>query len=319
VHGHSKQGASFGYSGVRGLNAVLATVCTDGIAPVIAAQRLRKGSAGSARGAARLATDALALIARTHLAGRQVLVRADSAFYSHALVAAARTAGAQVSITMRMSSAVKRAIAGIDPTAWTTIKYPEAIYDRATGAWISRAQVADVPFTAFSSRSKSDHVPGRLVVRRIPDLNPKADDGQATLFDTWRFHAFFTTTPGTDLDTVAADQTHRRHAIIESVHADLKASALAHLPSGVFTANAVWLVCAVMAFNLTRAAAALTVSPALARATTATIRRKLIAVPARISTSARRGHLHLPTGWPWRTAWAQLYDALHGPAAAAVT
>jgi hypothetical protein len=319
VHGHSKQGASFGYSGVRGLNAVLATVCTDGIAPVIAAQRLRRGSAGSARGAARLATDALALIARTHLAGRQLLVRADSAFYSHALVAAARTAGAQVSITMRMSSAVKRAIAGIDPTAWTTIKYPQALYDQATGAWISRAEVADVPFTAFSSRPKSDHVPGRLVVRRIPDLNPKADDGQATLFDTWRFHAFFTTTAGTDLDTVAADQTHRRHAIIESVHADLKASALAHLPSGVFTANAVWLVCAVMAFNLTRAAAALTVSPALARATTATIRRKLIAVPARISTSARRGHLHLPTGWPWQTAWTQLYDALHEPATAAVT
>jgi hypothetical protein len=113
-----------------------------------------------------------------------VLVRADSAFYSHALVAAARTAGAQVSLTMRMSSAVKRAIAGIDPTAWTTIKYPEAIYDRATGAWISRAQVADVPFTAFSSRTKTDHVPGRLVVRRIPDFNAKADDGQATLFGT---------------------------------------------------------------------------------------------------------------------------------------
>ncbi len=317
VHGYQKQGASFGYSGVRGLNAVLATVCTDGIAPVIAAQRLRRGSAGSARGTARLATDALALIARTHLAGRQVLVRADSAFYSHALVAAARTAGAQVSITMRMSSAVKRAIAGIDPTAWTPIKYPQALYDQATGAWISKAQVADVPFTAFSSRTKSDHVSGRLVVRRIPDLNPKADDGQATLFDTWRFHAFFTTTPSTDLDTVAADQTHRRHAIIESVHADLKASALAHLPSGVFTANAVWLVCAVMAFNLTRAAATLTASPTLARATTATIRRKLIAVPARISTSARRGHLHLPTGWPWQSAWTQLYDALLGPATAA--
>src|SRR4051794_22597908 len=78
---------------------------------------------------------------------------------------------------------------------------------------------------------------------------------QETLFDTWRFHAFFTTTAPDALDTVAADQTHRRHAIIENVHADLKASALAHLPSGVFNANAAWLVCAVMAFNLTRAAA----------------------------------------------------------------
>ena len=60
------------------------------------------------------------------------------------------------------------------------------------------------------------------------------------------------------LDTVTADKVHRRHAIIEQVHADLKNSALAHLPSGVFTANAAWLVLAVIAFNLTRAAATLT-------------------------------------------------------------
>src|SRR4051812_49997269 len=89
---------------------------------------------------------------------------------------------------------------------------------------------------------KAEQITGRLIVRRIPELNPKTSDGQDTLFDTWRFHAFFTTTAAEALDTVAADQTHRRHAIIENVHADLKASALAHLPSGVFTANAAWLV-----------------------------------------------------------------------------
>src|SRR3954471_17746098 len=54
LHGHAKQGAAFGYSGVRGLNALLATVSTDQVAPVIAAQRLRKGSAGSCRGGAGL-------------------------------------------------------------------------------------------------------------------------------------------------------------------------------------------------------------------------------------------------------------------------
>ena len=73
----------------------------------------------------------------------------------------------------------------------------------------------------------------------------------------WRFHAFFTTTDPEVLDTVTADKIHRRHAIIEQVHADLKGSALAHLPSGKFTANAAWLVLAAIAFNLTRAAATL--------------------------------------------------------------
>jgi hypothetical protein len=310
VHGYQKQGAGFGYSGVRGLSAVLATVSTPTIAPVIAGQRLRKGSVGSARGATRLITDTLALVGRTHLASRPVLVRADSAFYSHALVSAAMKAGAAVSVTVRMDPAVKRAIASIAPDAWTTIKYTDAIFDEATGAWISKAQVAEIPFTAFSSKKKAEQISGRLVVRRIPDLAPKAGHGQGTSFETWRFHAFFTTTDATEVDTTTADATHRRHAIIENVHADLKASALAHLPSGVFNANAAWLVCAVMAFNLTRAAATLTKTATLAKAATATIRRKLITVPARIATSARRLHLHLPRAWPWETDWSALYDAV---------
>jgi hypothetical protein len=248
-----------------------------------------------------------------------VLVRADSAFYSHALATAVRKTGGQVSVTVRMDPAVKRAIAGIDSDAWATINYPDAIFDETTGSWISTAQVAEVAFTAFTSKKKADQIPGRLIVRRIPELNPKQGDGQDTLFQTWRFHAFFTTTDPDKLDTVAADQLHRRHAIIENVHADLKASALAHLPSGVFNANAAWLVCAVMAFNLTRAAATLTKAAALAKATTATIRRKLVTVPARIATSARRLHLHLPSHWPWEAAWSALYDALFATPAATVT
>src|SRR4051794_36349343 len=190
VHGYQKQGAAFGYSGVRGLNALLATVSTAQVAPVIAAQRLRKGSVGSPRGAARLATDTLALIGRTRLAGRDVLVRADSAFYSHALATAVRKTGGQVSITVRMDPAVKRAIAGIDSDAWATINYPDAIFDETTGSWISKAQVAEVAFTAFTSKKKADQIPGRLIVRRIPELNPKQGDGQDTLFQTWRFRAF---------------------------------------------------------------------------------------------------------------------------------
>jgi len=70
-----------------------------------------------------------------------------------------------------------------------------------------------------------------------------------------------------------------------------------------------------MAFNLTRAATTLTEASALAKAATATIRRRLITVPARIATSARRLHLHLPRGWPWETGWSALYDAVFTPPA----
>jgi hypothetical protein len=286
---------------------------------VIVAQRLRKGSCGSSRGAKRMVADALKTVSR--LPGSPVdgkpLVRADSAFYGAATVGAVIRDGADISVTVRLYPKVKAAIAAIDEAAWTTIEYPDAILDD-TGWWISRAEVAEVPFTAFSSKTAAAHVPGRLIVRRIPDLNPRATTGQDALFDTWRFHAFFTTTSPDDLDTVAADKTHRGHAIIEQVHADLKNSALAHLPSGKFTANAAWLVLAVMAFNLTRAAATIT-GPDLAKATTATIRRKLIAVPARVAASSRRITLHLPTGWPWQPAWTQLFTHGCGPPATATT
>lgn len=307
VHGYAKQGSGYGYSGVRGLNALIATITTDESAPVISGQRLRKGSCGSPRGAARIIGDTLAAVARlrsTKAIGKP-LVRADSAFYGHPSVAAAIRGGADVSITVRLDPKVKAAIAAIAEDAWTPIEYTDAIYDETTGAWISRAEVAEIGFTAFSSKKASKQVPGRLVVRRIPDLRPTGE-GQATLFDVWRFHAFFTTT---DLDTVTADKTHRGHAIIEQVHADLKASALAHLPSAQFSANAAWLVLAVMAFNLTRAAATLS-GPKLAKARTATIRRTLITVPARIASSARRLRLHLPRGWPWQQEWNTLFDSM---------
>ena len=73
-----------------------------------------------------------------------------------------------------------------------------------------------------------------------------------------------------------------------------------------------------MAFSLTRAAATIT-GPALAKATTATIRRKLISVPARVASSARRVTLHLPTAWPWETAWSDLFTRACGPPPAPTT
>jgi hypothetical protein len=315
VHGYAKQGAGFGYTRVRGLNALLATVSTagsGGSAPVVVAQRLRKGSCGSTRGAARLVADALATVrAVTGGTTLKPLLRADSAFYGRATLGAAIRGGAEVSVTVRLDRKVRRAIAAIAGDAWTTIEYPDAVLDEATGEWVSRAEVAEVGYTAFAGYR--DRVPGRLVVRRIPDLNPKKASGQDALFDTWRFHAFFTISDPDVLDTVAADATHRRHAVIEKVHADLKNSALAHLPSGKFTANAAWLVLAVIAFNLTRAAAAMTGQPRLASATTATIRRTLIAVPARVASSSRRITLHLPQAWPWQTAWTRLFTHCCGP------
>jgi Transposase DDE domain group 1 len=317
VHGYAKQGASFGYTGVRGLNMLLATASTSSSAPVIVAQRLRKGSCGSPRGAKRLVADAVKTVRSLRPNGSTgpVLLRADSAFYGYPTIGAAVRAGAQVSVTVRMTSNIKGAIASIAEDSWTTIDYTDAVLDEQTGQWISRAEVAEIPFTAFASRRTDERITGRLVVRRIPDFNAPANPRQASLFELWRFHAFFTTST---LDTVAADKTHRGHAIIEQVHADLKNSALAHLPSGKFTANSAWLVCAVMAFNLTRTAGTLAGSR-FSRATTGTIRRTLISVPARVASSARRLTLHLPQDWPWEKQWCELFTRTASPPAVATS
>ncbi|WP_194385050.1 IS1380 family transposase [Microbacterium luteum] len=314
VHGYQKQGASFGYSGVRGLNALIATASTSSSAPVILGQRLRQGKTGSPKGAARIVGDTLATLRRTGAAaGTRPLLRADSAFYGHAAIGTAINAGADVSVTVRMDPAVKAAIATIPDDAWEMIEYTDSIRDETTGQLISKAEVAEIPFTAFRSRKKAEQVAGRLVVRRIPDLNPNKVE-QPTLFDVYRHHAFFTTTDKKVMDTVVADKTHRAHAIIEQVHADLKNGPLAHLPSGVFTANSAWLVLAVIAFNLTRTAGVIADKAGrLARATTATIRRTLIHVPARLARSARRIILHLPEAWPWQNALHRLFTATHAP------
>jgi DDE family transposase len=318
TYGYLKQGSGFGYTGVRGLNVLLATISTPLAAPVVAGTRLRKGSANSARGAARLVADALATaqtLGADPKRGALVMLRADSAFYTADVVAAARRAGARFSITARMTPTVKAAIATIADQAWTAIHYPNAFADPDTGELISDAEVAEVPvFSAFTSRPQREQVTARLIVRRVKRLNPETSAGQGELLTVYRYHAILTDSPE---PLLAAEAAHRAHAIVEQVIADLKGGPLAHLPSGKFTANAAWLVLAAIAFNLTRAAGALAGS-LHAKATTATIRARLISVPARLARSARQLTLHLPAGWPWQTGWQHLADAtLHAPPTAA--
>ena len=227
TYGYAKQGAGYGYNSVKGLNALIATVSTAATAPVIIATRLRKGSANSARGAARLVADAIKTTRSCGVAGLLVL-RGDSAYYNRDVIAAARRHNVRFSITARKDKAVTAAIASIAEDAWTAIRYPHAVFDEQLQQWVSDAEVAEVPFTAFTSRGRKHAVTGRLIVRRVRDQNPDHAhlNAQGELFRVWRHHALFTDSP---LPMLSAEADHRRHAIIEQVHADLK--------------NGPWLTC----------------------------------------------------------------------------
>ena len=167
--------------------------------------------------------------------------------------------------------------------------------------------------------------------RHLPDqaapssITPAASEAKAKVSHLHSTHSASWRTPfftNTDLPTAQADIVHRRHAIIETVFADLIDGPLAHLPSGRFGANSAWALCAAIAHNLLHTAGALAGGGhAVARG--ATLRRRLLSVPARLARPARTPVLHLPSRWPWAPAWLQLWDQTightigHSPPAAA--
>jgi hypothetical protein len=309
VYGHAKEGASYGHTKIagkqvlrKGLSPLATTISTAGSAPVIAGLRLRAGRANSAKGAARMVAQAIGT-ARAVSDDAQILVRGDTAFGSRAVVGTCVRHDAQFSVAMARNPAIDKAIAAIPADAWTPVRYPGAVRDPDTGAWISDAEVAEIPYTAFASTS--DAITARLIVRRVKDARYRD-----ALFPVWRYHPFFT---NTDLPVEQADVTHRQHAIIETVFADLIDGPLAHLPSGRFGANSAWVLCAAIAHNLLRAAGVLA-GDRHARARGSTLRRRIVNIPARLARPQRRPVLHLPTHWPWSQHWLALWRSTIGRA-----
>ena len=176
-------------------------------------------------------------------------VRGDSAYGNQAVIGAARRGRARFSVVLAKQASVNRAIDSIADDAWVPVKYPGSFTDPDTGQLVSDAQVAEVAYTAFAGTRQA--VTARLIVRRSGTrrFTPKDE-----LFPAWRYHPFFTnnTEPVAD-----ADITHRRHAVVETLFADLVDGPFAHVPSGSFQANSAWVVLAAITHNLLRAAGAL--------------------------------------------------------------
>ena len=302
VYGHAKQGASYGHTKIagkqilrKGLSPLITTISTETGAPVITGARLRAGRANSGRGAARMLAQAVAAARAAGVAG-EIVVRGDSAYGTYPVINACRRSGTHFSVVLGKNTAVAAAISAIPEQAWTPVSYPGAVRDPDTGDWISDAEVAETAYTA--SASTSHPVTARLIVRRVKDA--RYPD---TLFPIWRYHPFVT---DTDDPTPDADIAHRRHPIIETVFADLIDGPLAHMPSGRFGANSAWILCAAIAHNLLRAAGVLAGgSQTVARG--ATLRRKIVNIPARLARPQRRPVLHLPSHWPWAYAWLRLW------------
>jgi hypothetical protein len=267
VHGYHKQGACYGYTHRLGYHPLLATRAGSG---EVLHARLRKGAANTARGILRFCDELIARLRRAGASG-ELTLRMDSGFWSAKLIKRLRRHRVRYSITVRQTKTVRAAIATLPEAAWVPITYqPDGV-----------AQVAETLYRG-----------DRLIVRRVRN---KGD--QAQLFATWRYHAFVTNRVGTMLEL---DADHRRHAVCELAIRDLKAGAgLTHLPSGRFAANAAWLLAATLAHNLIRWTATLGLGVRDQQTVAKTLRRTLLALPGRLTRSARQWTLHLPAGWPW--------------------
>ena len=270
VHGYAKQGAAYGYTRVRGYHPLLATRADTG---EILHTRMRKGSANSSRGAQRFVRETIRRVRRAGASG-PVTLRADSGFWSNKVIDACGDHDVRFSITVRATKAVVAVIDGIDDDAWVDIDYTAG----------GLAQVAE---TKLAGR--------RLVVRRT-----RLVGRQAQLWPDWRHHAFVTDVPG---DAVALDAEHRGHAVVELAIRDLKHGAgLNHCPSGVFNANAAWLVLGALAHNLLRWVANLGLN-LKGLVVAKTIRRRYLTLPGRMTRTGRIDSLALPRRWPWRAAF----------------
>jgi hypothetical protein len=269
VHGNAKQGAGYGYTHRLGYHPLLATRAdTSEVLHV----RLRKGAANTQRGALRFVDELLARVRKAGASG-QILLRADSGFWNKKVIARLRERGCRYSIGVTMQRHVSARIALIPETAWQP--------------------VADYPDTGVCELAETTLGDQRLIVRRV---HLHAQDQQTELFAYWRHFAFITnrTEPA-----ALVDAEHRQHAQVELVIRDLKDQALAHFPSGHYSANSAWTVIACLAHNLGRWTAQIGLPDPTPRA--ATIRRRLFALPGRLTSSARRQTLHLPARWPWQT------------------
>ena len=229
TYGLCKEGARHhGYTGQRGYHPILAVAAGTG--DVLMA-RLREGRANTARGAAHFLRETVGWVRHAGATG-PLTMRAESGFYTHAIVAACRKMKVRFSITVRQRQGLRNLIEAIPEGDWTPIPY-----------WMEgAADVAETEYTPF--QGEPDAVPVRLIVRRVKPT----PGSQLALFANYSYHAFITDREG---DTLDLEADHRHHAEIENAIRDLKYGVgLNHLPSGRFPANAAWLAVQVMANNL---------------------------------------------------------------------
>jgi hypothetical protein len=204
----------------------------------------------------------------------------------------------------------ERTLSGIDQlreSDWGTAVDTEGDPDPA-------AQVADLTgilrHGPHGDRLASWPADMQVIARRTP--RPVGKPAKLGEHPDWEYGAFVTNTPSGQVQFL--DARHRTQAHVEDRIKQFKACGARNLPSIDYGRNAAWLQLAALATSLTAWLRHLALDGELAKASTKTLRFRILSAPARLVSHARRRILNIPPGWEWSrdlaTAWDRL-QALH--------
>jgi hypothetical protein len=311
VYGRRKRGVAFNHQGQRVGRPHVA--CWADTATVLAADLLA-GNEDPRRDAAALLNRALAALPAPARAGR-IRLRADAGYFAGQLARAALFADIEFAIGARRIAPLWRLLDGIAEADWTDARdMPAAqiaVADYCPNWWpaATRLLIRRVRLDVDGGQVSADP---RARRRRTlhPDQRALPLAGLAELDAVYGYSFIVTNLDvSTSEQAVAVEHWYRHRTSIENLFRDAKhGAALRHLPSGHAEVNRAWMWGALLGVTLTgwlhQLTATTTPDGALAghgvrdgQAMIATLRHRLIRVPARLVHHAGALILRLPPGY----------------------
>jgi Transposase DDE domain group 1 len=304
---------------------------------------LRRGSAGSNTAADHLALVDAAITALPPAFRRKLMVTADGAGASHALItrldalAARRGYELTYSVGWALGERERAALRLVPEHAWQiAVDGRGQVRERRAGdacpesrcahrtCWIEEAHVTELTGLLRESPA-GDQLNGWPAAMRVFARRERPHPGaQLSLFETadgWRYSLWVTNRPagtkGWLGQNAYLDAAHRVHARVEDAIRTGKDTGLGHFPSHDFAVNAAWLTAAMTGQILLAWLKLLALDGDLAKAEPKTLRYRILHAAARLARGARRRHLKIQASWPWAeaitTAWQRIHALPQAP------
>ena len=291
-----KQGAAPNRKGGFGFHPMLAYLDGSEEAP---AGLLRPGNAAANTAADKIAVldAALAQLPKRVAARETILVRADAAGATHALIDHCRRRRLRYSVGYALTEPVQAAILALGQDAWAPALTQDG-QPRDDGAWVAEI-TAGLDLAGWSAGSRV------LVRREIPHPGAQLS---FTDHDGHRFQAILTDQPDTDIAYLEA--RHRGHARVEDRIKAGKDTGMAKLPFRDYAMNEVWLELSLIAQDLIAWTKNLCLDAQLAASEPKRLRYRLLHLAGRLALHARQAILHLDRDWPWARQLAIAFQRL---------